>query len=129
MKKGGLENIEKKQVAEEKVMKRLFIAEFNESQSAHAELDKLRKLSAGAFLIPESGRYELYSGSYDQESRAKDEARRLSAQGLTVTIRQAKLKIPVTRITAVALDRKKAEETVTRLGKLGVTSSSHKVEK
>lgn len=129
MKKGGLTKIEKKQLTEEKVMKRLFVAEFGDSQSAHVELDKVKKFSAGSFLIPESGRFFLYAGSYDQDRRAHEEVKRLSGKGMNVTVKTAKLKIPVTRITAVAHDKNSADEWLQRLSKLGVPSEKQKVDR
>jgi outer membrane biosynthesis protein TonB len=129
MKKGGLEKIERKQLTEEKSMKRLFVSELDDSQAAHAELEKVKKLSPGAFLVTESGKYALYAGSYDLESRADIEVKRLSGQGLNVTIRKAKLTLPVTRITAVATDKARADEFVKRLTKLGVPSEVKQVDK
>lgn len=128
MKKRGLRKIEKTEKSEEKTMKRLFVDEFSDSQSAHSELEKTRKFSPGSFLVLESsGKYGLYAGSYDQESRAEVEVKRLSGQGMKVTIKKSKVRIPAIRISALATDKEQAEESVRRLKKLGVASDLKQV--
>ncbi|MBT0662688.1 hypothetical protein KI809_00090 [Geobacter pelophilus] len=129
LKKGKAEKIVKKQISEEKSMKRLFVGEFDDSQSAYSELEKIKKISAGAFLLPVAGKYELYAGSYDQENRAEGEIKRLAGQGLNATLKKAKVKMSVIGIAAVARDKKQADEIVTRLRKLKVAVEAKKVAK
>ena len=129
MKKGGLENIDTKKLTADKLMKRLFVTEYSDSQSAYAELEKVKKLAAGAFLLHESGKYALYAGSYDQQSRAESEVKRLSSQGLNITSKKVKVKMPATRISAGLIDKVKADEWIKRLRKLGVASAAKQVER
>jgi cell division septation protein DedD len=124
LKKGKAEKIAKKQISEEKSMKRLYVGEFDDSQSAYSELEKTKKISAGAFLLPVAGKYELYAGSYDQENRAEGEIKRLAGQGLNATLKKAKVKMSVIVISAVARDKKQADEMVKRLRKLGVAAEA-----
>ncbi|GAM11603.1 sporulation related domain protein [Geobacter sp. OR-1] len=127
LKKSGVERVEKKQVKEEKAMKRLFAGEYDDSQSAYAELEKIKKYADGAFLVPASGKYELYAGSYDQENRAEREIKRLAGKGVNVTLKKAKLMLPVIRISGTATDKKQADSIVKRLRKLGIAAEAKKV--
>lgn len=119
MKKSGLNKVEIRHISQDKNMHRLFVSEFTDSQSAHAELDNLKKLATGAFLLPESGKYSLYAGSYDQQKRADGEAIRLTAQGVNATVRKVKIKMPLSRLTATTADSAKAGEWVKKLKRDG----------
>jgi len=128
MRKYKFENITKKHLSEVKSMKRLFVSVFEDSQTAHAELEKVKKVSPGSFLVTDSGKLTLFAGSYANDKRAESEVRRLSTQGLNVSIKQAKLTLPVVTISGIAFSKANADECAKRLGKLGIESVIKKLD-
>lgn len=124
LKKAGLVNVRKETGLAPRPMNRLFVTEFADRSEAAAELDKLRKLSPGAFILPSNGRYELYAGSYDKATGAESEKKRLEAKGVKLTQQKAEVKLPVYHITAEAASKELADESVKSMKKHGVDATA-----
>jgi cell division septation protein DedD len=124
LKKSGISPVRKSAVTAAEPMNRLFVAEFGDQDSAEAELQKLKKLTGDAFLIPDNGKYILYAGSYFSSSRAAAELKKLSAKGVSPVIRQARVTIKVTRVTAGSYaSMAEARNDVARLKKQGIAAT------
>lgn len=124
LKKGGLGSVKKETVRANRPMNRLFMAAYADRDAAAAELEKLRRLSAGAFILPSGGTYELYAGSYDREAGAESEKKRLESHGLKPVLRKASVSLPVFRVTAVASSREMADESLRMVKKLGLDAAA-----
>lgn len=124
LKEAGLAGVERLTARRELQMNRLFIAEFADKDAARAELEKLRPLAGGAFIMPAGSKYELYAGSYEQEQRAAVEKQRLYGKVSSVTIRKQALKLPVYRVSARAAGKAEADKGLARLRKLGISASA-----
>jgi cell division protein FtsN len=122
MKVSGFTGVALKTLQQERTMKRLFVAEFPDYDSAKAELDNLKKITDGAFIIQASAKYELYAGSYDQIKRAEAEKVRLAGRGVKVSLRNIGVKLPFYRVTGKVKGKDAAEQWVQRLRKQGVES-------
>lgn len=124
LKEAGLDGVERVTSHRERQMNRLFVAEFTDRDAARAELEKIRSVAGGAFVMPAGGKFELYAGSYEQDQRASAEKQRLSGKVATVTIRKQSLKLPVYRVTARASGKAEADKGLARLRKLGVSATA-----
>jgi SPOR domain len=100
LKKNGIAPVKKETVLANEPMNRLFVGEYTDQDRAVAELQKLKKLTADAFIIAKDGTYSLYAGSYFTASRLNLETKRLAAKGVKTVVRTAKLKVKVTRVRA-----------------------------
>jgi len=118
-----------KKSQQEREMKRLFVAELSDYNPAYAEMEKLKKVTDGAFIIPVGDKYELYAGSYDQLQRAQTEMSRLAGRGVKTSLRDARVKLPVYRVTVQIKGKDAAEEWVKRLRKQAVESHVYPVAK
>jgi cell division septation protein DedD len=128
LKKSGIAPVRKSTVTAAEPMNRLFVAEFGDQDSAVAELQKLKKLTGDAFLIPDNGKYILYAGSYFSSSRAAAELKKLSSRGVNPVVRQARVTIKVTRVTAGSyVSMAEARNDVMRLKKQGIAATVIKV--
>ncbi len=105
-------------------MNRLFIGEFGSYVEASIELQKLRKVTRDAFMLPEKDKFALYAGSYFVKERAEKERDRLSEAGLKPVIRKISAPVSTLRLTAGNFQtRESAEQEARRLKKLGVKAS------
>jgi len=130
LKKSGIAPVKKSVVTASEPMNRLFVAQFSDQDRAEAELQKLKKLTADAFLVAEEGAYSLYAGSYLTGARVKAELQRLSVKGIKPLVRKIQLPIKVTRVMAGSYaSQEEARRDVQRLKKMGLTTSVVKVAK
>jgi cell division protein FtsN len=124
LKKSGITPVQKKVVQAVEPMNRLFVAEFGDQDSAEAELQKLRKLTGDAFLLPDNGKYILYAGSYLSSGVAASEMKRLASRGVTTVVRQSRVTVKVTRVAAGNYaGTAEARSDAARLKKLGIAAS------
>ena len=93
-------------------MKRLLLAEYTDRASAQAELAKLKRQTADAFMIDAVGVHVVYAGSYLYDSRAASEKERLAAAGFKLTVKPADVFIPSKNLTAGSFSEKSAAEEV-----------------
>jgi cell division septation protein DedD len=130
LKKNGIDPVRKSSVTASEPMNRLFIREFNDQDSAEAELQTLKKLTADAFLMAKDGKYELFAGSYLSSSRAASEMKKLGSKGVRPVIRQARVSVKVTRVTAGSYASSgEARKDAARLKKIGINSTVVKTAK
>lgn len=130
LKKSGVTPVRKSAVTAPETMSRLFVAEFNDQDAAEAELQKLKKLTADAFLIADNGKYSLYAGSYFTEGKLSSEMQRLGAKGVKTAVRKTQATIKVTRVTAGSYGSpEEARKDMQRLKKIGITAKSVKAGK
>jgi len=93
-------------------MNRLLLAEFTDRETAQAELAKLKRQTADAFMIDAGAMHVVYAGSYLLDSRAVSEKARLAAAGFKLTIKRADVSIPSKNLTAGSFAEKSAAEAV-----------------
>lgn len=130
LKKSGIAPVRKSAVTAPETMSRLFVADFNDQDAAEAELQKLKKLTADAFLIADNGKYSLYAGSYFTESKLSSEMQRLSAKGVKTAVRKTQATIKVTRVTAGSYGSpEEARKDMQLLKKIGIAAKSVKAGK
>lgn len=91
-------------------MSRLLLAEFTDRESAQAELAKLKKHTADAFMADQGGMHIVYAGSYLLESRATAEMERLAAAGFKLTMKRVEVSLPTKNLTAGPFAEKSAAE-------------------
>lgn len=125
LKKAGLGNVRKETGLAARPMNRLFVTGFSDRTAAGVELAKLRKSSPGAFILPSGGKYELYAGSYDKEKGAESEKKRLEAQGFSLTLQKASVKVPAYHVTAQAKSKEMADESLRIIRKLGAEATAN----
>jgi cell division protein FtsN len=99
-------------------MNRLFVMEAALRDEADEELQKLKKFTADAFVLPHNSTYSVFAGSYYSAQRAAAEKDRLGRQGFRVTLQKADLPITLTRVTVSGSGD--AEAAVTKLKKHGI---------
>lgn len=123
LKKLGITPVAQKHVKNVKPMNRLFVADFAEHSGADAELQRVKKATADAFILPAGERYAVYAGSYLSEKRALSEKNRLGTQGVKSSIQKSKVSVPLVRISAGNFsDRAAASAAGKSLSKHGVTA-------
>jgi len=93
-------------------MNRLLLAEFTDRDSAQAELTKLKRVTADAFMIDNAGMHGVYAGSYLLDARAASEKERLAADGFKLTVKRVDVSIPTKNLTAGSFAEKSAAEGV-----------------
>jgi hypothetical protein len=93
-------------------MNRLMLAEFTDRDSAQAELAKLKRFTADAFMIDTAGMHVVYAGSYLLDTRAASEKERLAAAGFNLTIKRVDVSIPTKNLTAGSFAEKSATDDV-----------------
>ena len=97
-------------------MNRLLLAEFTDRESARAELARLKRFTADAFMIDNAGMHAVYAGSYMHEAVAASEKERLAAAGFKLTIKRADVSIPTKNLTAGSfVDKSAAEDVLKKL--------------
>jgi hypothetical protein len=116
----GCSNVRLQTVEKDLPMHRLFVAESESLSLAKKELKKVRKVSAGAFLLKSGGKYQLYAGSFRNPKNAVAEQKRLAAYGMKITIRDG-IRIPTLLhvVTADVADGSSGEELLQQLKKRG----------
>lgn len=132
LKKSGITPVNRNAITATEPMNRLFIAGFGDQDTAEAELRKLKKQTADAFLVVDNGTYNLYAGSYFSESRLNSEVQRLTASGIKPVVKRAQIniKIKVTRVTAGRfVSAEEAARAVKRLKKHGIAAKVIKMGK
>lgn len=123
LEKAAVAPVHKKSSMKVEPMHRLFLADFTDRAAAQAELDKLKKLTADAFILNENGTYAVYAGSYYRKGRAAKEQARFNGQGVKLVLKMADVKVPITKVTAGSFLRKEdARIEAQRLKKLGINA-------
>jgi hypothetical protein len=123
LKKSAITPVRKQSGNREEPMHRLFLAEFADSEAARAEFEKLEKLTGDAFILRENSKYAVYAGSYLRGGRAAKERDRLHARGIKTILKNAEVKVHMTRVTAGSFSgREEAHKEAQRLRKLGITA-------
>ncbi|HEY6838097.1 MAG TPA: SPOR domain-containing protein [Geobacteraceae bacterium] len=123
LKKLGITPVAQKHVKEVKQMHRLFVADFAEHSGADAELQRVRKVSSDAFILPVGEKFAVYAGSYLSDKRALSERNRLSAQGIKISVQKTKVSVPLVRISAGNFsDSASADAAGKRLRKHGLSA-------
>jgi cytoskeletal protein RodZ len=124
LKKSGIAPVRKSDIKAAEPMNRLYVAEFADQTVAELELQKVRNLTADAFLVPEKDKYYLYAGSYFSSSRAASEQGKLKAKGVSSVIRKVQATIKMTRVTAGSYaSPEDARKDIVRLKKQGIKAS------
>jgi len=100
LKKLGITPVHEKKVEKLQIMHRLFLADFGSHYAADMELQKLEKATSSAFILEQNGRYAVYAGSYLHKSGAASEQKRLAGKGFNLSVKSAKVTIPVKIVTA-----------------------------
>ena len=92
--------------------------------SADAELKKLEKVTDGAFILQENGKYAVYAGSYFVEGMAASEQDTLYKQGITLVMKKVQVTMPVLRMTAGSFSsHEAAQKEAARLKKRGLDAT------
>lgn len=105
-------------------MNRLMLAEFTDRDSAQAELAKLKRATADAFVIDNAGMHVVYAGSYLLDTRAASERERLAAAGFKLTLKSVDVSLPTKNLTAGSFaDKGAAEEVLKKLRTAGVKAT------
>jgi cell division septation protein DedD len=105
-------------------MNRLLLAEFTDRDSAQAELARLKRSTADAFMVDNAGMHVVYAGSYLLDARAASEKERLAAAGFKLTVKSADVSIPTKNLTAGSFAEKSAaEEVLKKLRAAGVKAT------
>jgi cell division septation protein DedD len=116
IRKAGFVPVVKPSTRKKTAMNRLFVAEFNDRESAQTTLEKLKRLTSDAFIIEQGGRFTVYAGSYLQNDSATSEKERLKAAGFSVIIKHSDIAIPSQSLSVGPFKSKKAADAA--LGKL-----------
>lgn len=123
LKKSGIVPVRMTAITAPEPMKRLAVAQFTDQDAAEAEFQKLKKLTADAFLVADDGTYSLYAGSYFSEGRLHYEQRRLGAKGIKTVVKKVQVPIKVMRVSAGSYaSAEEARSDEQRLKKLGLTA-------
>ena len=105
-------------------MNRLLLAEFEDHDTAKAQLEKLKRFTSDAFIIDSAGKHIVYAGSYLLDARAGSEKERLAAAGFNLTVKRVDVSIGTKNLTAgVFTDKKAAEEALKTLKAAGFSAS------
>jgi cell division protein FtsN len=123
LKKSGIVPVRMIAITAPEPMKRLAVAQFTDQDVAEAEFQKLKKLTADAFLVADDGTYSLYAGSYFSAGRLHSEQRRLGAKGIKTVVKKVQVPIKVMRVSAGSYaSAAEARNDEQRLKKLGLTA-------
>ncbi|GFO56812.1 hypothetical protein GMSM_38190 [Geomonas sp. Red276] len=130
LKQAGIGNVSKTSVQKSEAMHRLYLADFADHDEAKEELDRLKQVAPGAFMLKENGRYAVYAGSYLREGKAAVEQDRLFNKGVKLLLKSANIKVPVYRMRAGSFkDKAAADKAAAKLKGAGVTAKAVKVGK
>jgi hypothetical protein len=121
LKKLGIMPIQGQKIEKVEIMHRLFLADFDTHHAAEMEFQKLRNVTASAFILEQNRRYALYAGSYLRQKGAAVEQKRLAGNGFKLSMQTAKVKILINRVTAGSFTcSADAHKEASRLGKQGI---------
>jgi hypothetical protein len=121
IKKAGLTPVSSLGPKQPTLMYRLFVAGYSDTAVAANERNKLLEATPDAFVLLVDGNYELFAGSYHEETRASKMRDRLSARGIKVELRQVTAPVATRRLSAGAFPTREAAGAVAeRLKKDGV---------
>ncbi len=124
VKKAGLTPVVRKGGHKRITMNRLLLASFADKNSADAELTKLQKVTDGAFILQENGKYAVYAGSYFVEGMAAREQDTLYKHGINLVMKKVQVTMPVLRMTAGSFaSHEAAQKEATRLKKRGLDAT------
>ncbi len=124
LKKAGLTPVVRKGGHKRITMNRLLLASFADKNSADAELLKLQKVTDGAFILQENGKYAVYAGSYFVEGMAAKEQDTLRKHGITLVMKKVHVTMPVLRMTAGSFaSHEAAQKEAARLKKRGLDAT------
>lgn len=124
LKKLAVTPVERHKMHKTEPMHRLYYAEFNDHESAVADLKKLHKIAPDAFLLKEGEKFVIYAGSYYSEGKAAIEQDRLFDKGVKLVLKKAEVGVPVTVLTAGSFAGKdEALKAVARLKKAGISAT------
>jgi cell division septation protein DedD len=122
--KAGLETVVQQGNRRKSTMNRLLLGEYADRTTAQAELDKLKRFTADAFILESGGKFSVYAGSYLLDARAGSEKERLADAGIKLTLKRAEVALPSKSLTAGTFsDRKAAEAAVKKLKDLGIKAT------
>ncbi len=123
LKKAGVAPVAKTVEKKSEPMNRLFVAEFSDHDEAAAELAKVKKTTADAFILRENSTYAVYAGSYFLAAKAAAEQDRLYDKGIKTLMKKSQVAVSVTKLTAGAFpSRTEAQQAAARLKKQGLTA-------
>ena len=124
LKKLGITPVERHKVSKLEPMHRLFYAEFENHDTALAELQKLKKTVPDAFFVKENDKFVIYAGSYYREGKAAVEQDRLYDKGVKLIMKKAEVSVPVIMLTAGSYpDKNDAQKGAARLKKTGIVAT------
>ncbi len=124
LKKLGVTPIRGIKTKKTETMYRLYLSDFDTHYAADLELQKLQQIAGSAFILGKNGRFAVYAGSYLHKHGADAERRRLAGKGFKLIIKTAKVKMPVTRITAGSFSSSEdAEKEAGRLRSSGINAA------
>jgi cell division septation protein DedD len=124
VKKAGLTPVVRKGGHKRITMNRLLLASFADKSSADAELKKLQKVTDGAFILQENGKYAVYAGSYFVEGMAAREQDTLYKHGINLVMKKVQVTMPVLRMTAGSFaSHEAAQKEAARLKKRGLDAT------
>lgn len=125
VKKAGLTPVVRKGGHKRITMNRLLLASFADKNRADAELKKLQKVTDGAFILQENGKYAVYAGSYYVEGMAaREQQDTLHKHGITLVKKKVQVTMPVSRMTAGSFaSREAAQKEAVRLKKRGLDAT------
>lgn len=124
LKSAGLSPVIRKGPKRIESMNRLFVSEFDSHSDAAEELQKLKKWTDDAFILPGKGKYTVYAGSYFLKARAESEQNRLIKHGFNPVVQKADVPVSTMKLTAGSFStRKAAVEEAAHLRKLGIKAS------
>ncbi len=124
LKKLGVTPIHGIKTKKTETMYRLYLSDFDGHYAADLELQKLQQVAGSAFILGKNGRFAVYAGSYLHKHGADAERRRLAGKGFKLIIKTAKVKMPVTRITAGSFSSsEEAEKEAGRLRSSGIKAT------
>jgi hypothetical protein len=121
LKKHGVSPIRTDQVKRLQPMYRLFLANFDDYETADKEFQTLRQRAPAAFITKENGKFSVFAGSFMNETRAIVEQQRLALEQITLVRQTAQVNVALTRVTAGTFsDGTAAAMKVRQLQKYGV---------
>lgn len=105
-------------------MNRLFLSEHANREQAQAELGRLRKHTADAFMLEQGGKFAVFAGSYLLDARAGSERERLAGEGFQLRLQKVDVAVPSRVLTACSfVERDEAEAALAKLRAAGLKPS------
>ncbi|WP_298440005.1 SPOR domain-containing protein [Geobacter sp.] len=119
----GLTPVVKQGAKKKEPMVRLYLAEFDNRESAGRELANLKDATVDGFILKEGGKYVVYAGSYFLHDRAVKEQQRLAALGIKPSLRKTSVSVPTLVLTAGKFTKREdAVKTAAKLKQKGLRS-------